>query len=193
MDKLKETKSTIRFDAKLLPPKPTEAIGSPTVLTLSKKASANLPSRGGTIIEGIINGFPFRATLESNGQGSHCLKLANALRDAAGAGAGDTVSMEITRVGEEPEIRTPTDLQEALAAAPLAQALWAAITPMARRDWILWIISARQLETRNTRIEKACAMLASGKRRVCCFGGLNWLTKDHPNCETWHPLPNSKK
>jgi hypothetical protein len=113
---------------------------------------------------------------------------------AAGADAGDTVTVEITRVEEEPEIRVPMDLCKALAAAPVAKALWADITPMTRRDWILWISSAKQPETRRGRIEKACDMLASGKRRVCCFGGLNWLRKDHATAgETWLPLPDSKK
>jgi len=60
-----------------------------------------------------------------------------------------TVTVEITRVGEEPEIRVPMDLRKALAAAPLAQALWADITPIARRDWILWLSSAKQPETRG--------------------------------------------
>ena len=131
------------------------------------------------MVEGTINGFPFRAALEPNGKGSHGLRVNQAMHDAAGADAGDTVTVEITRAEEEPETRVPMDLRKALAAAPLAQALWAEITPMARQNWILWISSAKQPETRRSRIEKACDMLASGKRRVCCFGGLNWLRKDH--------------
>ena len=116
------------------------------------------------------------------------------MHDAAGPDAGDTVTVEITRAGEEPEIRVPMDLRKALATAALAQALWADITPMARRDWILWISSARQPETRRSRIEKACNMLSAGKRRVCCFGGLNWLRKDHATAgETWLPLPPRKE
>ena len=178
--KLQESKSTIRFSAKLSRPKATEKIGTQTLLTVPKDASAKLPSRGLTMVEGTINGFPFRAALEPNGNGSHGLRVSKAMRDAAGAHAADTVTVEITRAGEEPETRVPMDLRKALAAAPPAQALWAAITPMARREWILWISSAKQPETRRRRIEKACAMLASGKRRVCCFGGINWLTKDHP-------------
>ena len=191
--KLRETKSTICFSAKLFCPEADEKIGAWTPLTLPKNASAKLPSRGMTMVEGTINGFPFRAALEPNGKGSHWLKVSKALHDAAGADAGDTVTVEITRAGEEPETRVPVELRKALAAAPLAQALWADITPLARRDWILWISSAKQRETRRLRIEKACAMLASGKRRVCCFGGLNWLVKDHAaSGETWIELPNSK-
>jgi hypothetical protein len=47
--------------------------------------------------------------------------------------------------------------------------LWSDITPIARRDWIHWITSAKRPETRARRIDNACAMLAAGKRRVCCF------------------------
>ena len=144
-------------------------------------------------MEGTINGFPFRAAIEPNGHGSHWLKVDKVLKKAAGVSTGDTVTVEITRVGDEPEVRMPTELRQALAAAPRAQALWTAITPLARRDWILWITSAKQPETRLHRIETACDMLASGKRRVCCFGGLNWLTKDHkPPGGTWLPLTNAK-
>lgn len=191
--KPQETKSTIRFDAKLFRPKATEKIGSWTLLTLPNNASAKVPSGGMTMVEGTINGFPFRGVLEPNGEESHSLKVNKALQDATGADAGDTVTVEITRAGEEPETRVPMELRKALAAAPPAQALWAAITPMARQNWILWISSAKLPETRMRRIENACDMLASGKKRVCCFGGLKWLMKDHPtSSEGWLRLPNSK-
>ena len=63
----------------------------------------------------------------------------------------------------------PVDLRKALAAAPMAEAQWKDLTPIARRDFISWIDSAKQLETRRRRIEKACSMLAAGKRRPCCY------------------------
>jgi hypothetical protein len=191
--KLKKTKSTIRFSAKLFRPKATEEIGSWTFLTLPKNASAKLPSGDMTMVEGTINGFPFRAALEPNGKGSHWLRVNKTMRDAAGADAIDTVTVEIARAGEEPEIRVPMDLRKALAAAPLAQAGWEDITPTARRDWIFSISSAKQPETRRRRIEKACDMLASGKRRLCCFPGIKWLMeKNAKSCGMWLPLPNSK-
>ena len=187
------TQSTIRFNAKLSRPKATEKIGSWTVLTLPKSASAKLPSRGMTTVEGMINCVPFRAALKPNGKGSHRLTVNKAMHDAAGADADDTQMVEITRAGEEPEIRVPMDLRIALAAAPLARAGWEDITPMARRDWIFSISSAKQPETRRRRIEKACDMLACGKRRLCCFPGIKWLMKKNAkSCGMWVPLPNAK-
>ena len=39
------------------------------------------------------------------------------------------------------------------------------LTPVERRDFISWIDSDKQPETHRRRIEKACSMLAAGKRR----------------------------
>jgi hypothetical protein len=192
LTELQETNSTICFSAKLFRPKTNEKTGSWTV-TLPKNASAKLPTRGGTMVEGTINSVPFRAALEPNGKGSHCLRVNTTMRHVAGADAGETLTVEITRAGEEPEIRVPIDLCKALAAAPLAQAAWQDTTPMARRDWIFSISSAKEPETRRRRIEKACDMLASGKRRLCCFPGIKWLMRENAkSCGMWIPLPSSQ-
>ena len=65
--------------------------------------------------------------------------------------------------GSEP--RLPTDLRKVLAATPVAKARWRDLTPIARRDFISWIDSAKQPEAHRRRIEKACVMLAAEKRR----------------------------
>lgn len=70
---------------------------------------------------------------------------------------------------DESEPRVPADLRRALAANAMAIAPWNDLTPIARRDFISWIVSAKQAETHQRRIEKACSMLAAGKRRPCCY------------------------
>ena len=77
--------------------------------------------------------------------------------------------MSPKQAGEESEPRVPTDLRKALAADPVAKAKWSDLTPIARRDFITWIDSAKLPETRRRRIERAGSMLAAGKRRPCCF------------------------
>jgi Bacteriocin-protection, YdeI or OmpD-Associated/Domain of unknown function (DUF1905) len=163
-----KTAAKIRFKAKLLRPANAKR-ASWTFLILPNSASAKLPTRGMTTVDGTINGYPFQVTLEPDGQRSHWLKVSRKVREGAGAEVGDVVTLEVMPVVEEPEPRIPTDLRKALAAAPKARALWSDITPIARRDWIHWITSARQSETRARRIANACQMLAAGKRRVCCF------------------------
>jgi Bacteriocin-protection, YdeI or OmpD-Associated/Domain of unknown function (DUF1905) len=172
------TKSTIRFKAKLLRPAMEAARQRAdqreksdwTFLILPKNASAKLPSRGMTVIEGTINGFSFQAMLEPDGKKSHWLKVDRKLSEGAGAEAGDIVTIDIAPAAEEPEPQVPPDLRKALAAAaPTTRKLWSDITPAARRDWIHWFTSAKQPETRSRRIKNACSMLAAGKRRPCCF------------------------
>jgi hypothetical protein len=169
--------SKIRFKAKLFRPAESEKAGAWTFLTLPKNASAKLPSRGMTAIEGTINGFPFQATLQPDGQKSHWLKVNRKLCEAAGADADDVVTLEIAPAAEESEPTVPADVRRALAATPKARALWSDITPIARRDWIHWITSAKPAETRARRIKNACSMLAGGKRRVCCFDRSGFYSK----------------
>jgi hypothetical protein len=186
---------TILFSARWPERPATEKAAGAAHLPLPKSAGAKFSGPGEVMVEGTIHGFPFRAALEADGAGSRRLKVNKALHDAARAEAGAEVMVEITRVGEEPEVRMPMELRQALEATPRAKATWTATTPLARRDWILWICSGKLAETRLIRIEKGCCMLASGKRRVCCFPGLYWMTKDHglkPG-ETWLPLSVAKK
>jgi len=172
------TATKICFTATLLRPKATgsgranPASGKWTFLILPKQASSSLRSRGQVSVEGTINGAAFRATLEPDGQGGHWLKVDRKLLRAAGAAAGEVVTCEIAPLppDQEPEPEAPADLRKALAAAPQkAKDAWADITPLARRDWIHWIVSAKQAQTRARRISNACDMLAKGKRRPCCF------------------------
>jgi hypothetical protein len=158
----------IRFKAKLLRPASPQGTAW-TFLVLPPGASAKLPTRSMATVDGTLDGHPFQATLEPDGQGSHWLKVTKPLRAAAGAAVGDTVALEIAPVEREPEPKVPADLRKALAANPDARATWADLTPVARRDWIHWITSGKQAATRERRIHTACDMLASGKRRACCF------------------------
>ena len=169
--------SKIRFRTKLLQPAAITPGDSWSFLLLPSSASAKLPSRGMTAVEGTINGIPFRATLEPDGQKGHWLRVNRELRETAGAEVGDVVTLEIAPATEEPEPEVPSDLRKALAAAAQTRALWSAITPMARRDWIHWIVSAKRPETRARRIDNACAMLAAGKRRPCCFDRSGFYSK----------------
>ena len=173
-----KTAFKIHFKAKLCRPAENAKTRSWSFLVLPKNASAKLPSRGMTAIKGTLNGFPFQATLEPDGQKSHWLKVDRKLSEAAGAEAGDVVALDIAPAAEEPEPAVPSDLRKALAAAASkARALWSDLTPIARRDWIHWITSARRPETRVRRIKNACSMLAAGKRRVCCFDRSGFYNK----------------
>lgn len=175
--RMKPSESSSRFKAKLLRPAKPDGDTPWAFVVLPKEVSDTLPRRGRTSVEGTLNGHRFQATLEPDGQLSHWLKVEKALYEAAGVGFGDDVTLEILPVQQEPEPELPSDLLEALAAAPAACDTWNDTTTIARLDWIHWITTARQSRTREKRIKDACEMLAAGKKRVCCFDQSGYYSK----------------
>src|SRR6185503_6074002 len=98
--------SPIHFETKLF------KINSWTILRLPENASAELPSRGMTMVSGTINGAPFKTLLEPDGRwapghkSSHWFAPDKKLLNAASAKVGDTVqvSLEPSQDWIEPEV-----------------------------------------------------------------------------------------
>jgi len=176
----KTTKTTkkSRFTATVLRPADSGKGRPWGFVVLPKSVSAALPRRGRTSVEGTINGAPFRALLEPDGQLSHWLKVDAALCKAAGVAFGEEVTIELAPMAQEMEPTVPPDFKKALAASPEARRVWEATTTVARIDWIHWIETAKQAATREKRIKSACEMLASGKKRVCCFDPSGYYAKN---------------
>jgi uncharacterized protein YdeI (YjbR/CyaY-like superfamily) len=65
----------------------------------------------------------------------------------------------------------PDDLKKALSEAADVLERWNSLTPLARNEWICWIISVKKPETRKEHIERLCSDLLNGKRRPCCWPG----------------------
>ena len=63
------------------------------------------------------------------------------------------------------------DLHAALLADPEVLALWSALTPLGRNEFICWVDDARQPATRQRRIRRTCEDLCEGKKRPCCWAG----------------------
>ncbi len=166
-----------KFKAKLLRPAKPGRDELWSFLILPKAASEKLPRRGRTTVDVSVNGHGFEATLEPDGQLSHWLRISAGQMEAASAGFGDVVKVEIAPVQQEPEPEIPTDLAATLAANADARAGWEGTTTIARLDWIHWITSAKQAKTRAKRINDAREMLASGKARVCCFDQSGFYSK----------------
>lgn len=148
------------------------AIGDWVIFHLPDESSAELPSRGQVMVHGTINEHKFQAPLEPDGDSGHWLHIDPSLREATGLKPGDTATLEIevTPNKEWPKPEIPKDLQDAIDnASPQVQQLWSKITPMAYWEWLRWINSTTNPETRKNRIEVSISKLSKGMRRPCCF------------------------
>jgi uncharacterized protein YdeI (YjbR/CyaY-like superfamily) len=50
----------------------------------------------------------------------------------------------------------PADLRKALVSDSAARTKWEDITPLARNEWICWVISVKKPETRRQHVERVC-------------------------------------
>src|SRR5260221_14772988 len=68
----------------------------------------------------------------------------------------------------------PVDLRRVLIANPKVLAAWQDLTPLARNEWICWVLWPKKSETRSHNIQRVQSKLLEGKRRPCC-----WLCFTH--------------
>ena len=79
--------------------------------------------------------------------------------------AGGTARKPVPNKASKAEIAMPDDFAAALAAVPDAKAALDRFAPGQRREYLEWITTAKQAETRARRIEQAVEWLGEGKKR----------------------------
>ena len=65
----------------------------------------------------------------------------------------------------------PPELKTILSANKSLSRIWEDLTPLARNEWICWILSPKKQETRDAHIQRLVIELKQGKRRPCCWIG----------------------
>ncbi|HEX8089618.1 MAG TPA: YdeI/OmpD-associated family protein [Blastocatellia bacterium] len=139
-----------------------EAVGGGAAITIPFSVEKAFGSKARVPVRGTINGFPFRSSLFPMG-GAHIMAVNRAMRNGAGAKAGDTVSV-VMEVDTEPRVvAVPADFKKALAGSRQAGAAFDKLSYTHRKEFVAWVEGAKREETRARRIEKALAMLAEGK------------------------------
>ena len=79
--------------------------------------------------------------------------------------------MNAHKLGDGTVHKLPADFRKSIAFDIAAAGLWADITPLARNEWICWVISPKQEATRARRIEVGIDKMRKGMRRPCCWPG----------------------
>mgnify|MGYP003874465941 CR=1 FL=1 len=74
-------------------------------------------------------------------------------------------------ISNSPVHSMPADLLKSVKSDAKVKNLWNDITPLARNEWICWVISAKKDETRTRRIAVGLDKMRKGMRRPCCWAG----------------------
>jgi len=134
------------------------------IIRVPPDISALFPSRGMVMAKLFQMGMEFIVALEPDGKGSHWFEL----EEDSCLSPGDHVTcrLDILEAWTDPPV--PPDLQMALKDQGHWE-FWNSLTPKARWEWIRWIRSTSNQETRQKRLGVANSKMAAGDRRPCCF------------------------
>ncbi|MCW4463940.1 YdeI/OmpD-associated family protein [Glutamicibacter sp. MNS18] len=147
----------------------TRRIGDRLILEFDEASSRRLPSRGQVAVQGTINGQEHTLVIEPDGRRGHWLPLDRPEAAALASAPGQQVGFTAQLAARWPETALPADLAAALQEATDLEDTWQSLTPMARWEWVRWVKSTKNPDTRQRRVEVSISKLRDGKRRPCCF------------------------
>lgn len=125
------------------------------------RVSRALCRRGYVPVVGRLNHTIIRATLVPLGGGRHRLYLNTQMRQAAGVGAGDRVTITLKLDTKPRIVRMPKELAAALAKNEMARRKFKRMTPSHRKEWITYLRWLKSAEARERNVRKIIAKLSA--------------------------------
>jgi hypothetical protein len=113
-------------------------------------------------VRGTLNGVDFRSSTMPMGGGTARLGVHKATREAAGAGFGDRVVVEVEIDDVSRQVEVPAALAEALEAEPELGAAFERLAPSRRNELASSVAAAERDETRVRRVERVLEQLREG-------------------------------
>jgi Bacteriocin-protection, YdeI or OmpD-Associated/Domain of unknown function (DUF1905) len=115
-------------------------------------------------VKATINGYTWRGSVTRMG-GEFLLGLSRAVREAAGAEAGDTVELRLELDTEPREVELPQALADALASDDAARTAYERLAYTHRKEFARWVAEAKRDATRDRRVAQTLEMLRAGRTR----------------------------
>lgn len=135
---------------------------SATGMEVPEEVMSRLGSSKKPAVRVTVQGYAYRTTIGVMG-GKYLIPVSAEHRKGAGIAAGDQVEVRLELDTEPRELEVPADFQEALALNEKAKVFFEGLSYSNKRRFVLNIEEAKTAETRQRRIEKAVAALASEK------------------------------
>ena len=120
--------------------------------------------KGQVKVKALFDGQPYRGVLVNMGTGCHVIGVRKDIRASIGKKVGDSVKVEIMLDTEERIVDVPEDLAKAFKKTPKAEAFYKTLSFTNRKEYAVWISSAKKQETRDKRLTDAIKKLLAGKK-----------------------------
>jgi len=119
-------------------------------------------TKGMVKVKATFDSYPYRGVLANMGGGCHVIGLRKDIREAIKKKVGDRVMVTIQRDNEERTVSIPDDLQEALSNNKKARSFFDTLSYTNRKEYVIWITSAKKIETREKRLNETIKKLNAG-------------------------------
>ena len=120
--------------------------------------------RGQVKVKATFDGHPYRGVLANMGTGHHIIGVRKDIRQAIGKKVGDSVKVTLEQDLEERVVQIPVDLESVLSKNPKAKSVYDALSFTNRKEYALWISSAKKPETKKRRLAEITGKLLKGKK-----------------------------
>jgi hypothetical protein len=107
---------------------------------------------------------PYRGILANMGTGCHVIGVRKEIRKAIEKKIGDPVNVELELDTEERVVEIPDDLKKVLAKNQKAKGFFDTLSFTNRKEYAVWISSAKKEETRQKRLHDIIQKLNAGKK-----------------------------
>jgi hypothetical protein len=148
----------LRFEAVL------EANDTTSVFViLPTRIAAALGPKKRAPVKVTINKYTYPTTVAVYG-GKSLLGLRKEVRDAAGVSAGQRVTVLVEPDLDPRVVEVPTEVKKVLGRDRAAKAAFEKLSYTNQKEYVNWVTTAKQEETRRNRLERMPSMLREGKK-----------------------------
>jgi hypothetical protein len=121
-------------------------------------------TKGQVKVHATFDAVAYRGILANMGQGCHIIGIRKDIRKKIGKGVGDRIQVTIQQDQEERIVEVPPELARLLKSNVTAAGFFDKLSYTNRKEYALWISSAKKDETREKRLSQIISKLLAGKK-----------------------------
>ncbi len=121
-------------------------------------------TKGQVKVKATFNGHPYRGVMANMGMGSHIIGVRKDIRAAIGKQVGDVIDVTVEKDEEERVVEVPEELIRLLAKNQKAKTFFDTLSFTNRKEYAVWISSAKKEETKAKRLKEVVPKLLAGKK-----------------------------
>lgn len=121
-------------------------------------------TKGRVKINATFDGHPYRGIMANMGTGCHLVGVRKDIREAIGKQVGDVITVTVEKDEKERIVEIPKELKDLLAKNAKAKTFYDSLSFTNRKEYAVWISSAKKEETKIKRLKEILPKLLSGKK-----------------------------